>query len=404
MTEQITDTDDAHKSPVIQAVEDSPCQGNAVSLTEAGRARINDVLNRHLGAGLHPGAGVAVYLDGNLVFDMVRGMKSNRRPEPVGERTLFRIFSCSKPVAAAALWVLKDRGELEWDDPVARHWLEFGANGKGSVTIEQVLTHRAGLPSAPAGLGWFDFSDWGRMVDAMEDAELQYEPGTRIEYHEHTYGWLVGELVARISGMPVNRFFEEEALRPLGMNNTWFVLPGSEIDNVSPVTAMPESEHDLFAMSVNDENSYTALFPAGNCFSTAGDMARFYDVLTAGGMVGDARWLSEQTVQEVTSCWADVTDEETGRRRRMGLGMRLAEGEFDKFGTAGEASTFGHGGFGSCETWGDPALKVSAAYLTNGLQSREADDQRQYEMSSAIRQAAGEAVELDQPTSSEEMP
>ena len=163
--------------------------------------------------------------------------------------------------------------------------------------------------------------------------------------------------MARISGMPVNRFFEEEVLRPLGMDDTWFVLPDSKIDIVSPVTAMPESEHDLFALSVNDENSYTALFPAGNCFATASDMARFYDVLTAGGMVDDVRWLSEQTVDEVTSCWADMTDEETGRRRRMGLGMRLAEGEFDKFGTAGEGSTFGHGGFGSCETWGDPGTQ-----------------------------------------------
>ncbi len=381
----------------------SPEPADPVRLTEAGRARIAGVFERHLGEGLHPGAGVAVYIAGNPVLDMVGGMKSDRHPGPVDENTLFRVFSCSKPLAAAALWVLKDRGELEWDDPVARHWPEFGANGKGAVTIEQVLTHRAGLPVAPAGLGWFDFADWGRMVYAIEDAELQYEPGTRIEYHEHTYGWLVGELAARISGMPVNRFFEEEVLRPLGMNDTYFVLPDSEIDNVSPVTAMPESEHDLFAMSVNDENSYTALFPAGNCFATAGDMARFYDVLTTGGMVGDLRWISEQTVDEVTSCWADMTDEETGRRRRMGLGMRLAEGEFDKFGTAGEASTFGHGGFGSCETWGDPALKVSAAYLTNGLQTREADDQRQYEMSSAIRQAADEALALSNSPLSEEL-
>lgn len=365
-----------------------------VSLTDVGEARIAEVFYRHLGEGLHPGAGVAVYLGGDLVFDLVGGMMSERHAAPVDGDTLFRVFSCSKPLAAAALWVLKDRGELDWDDPVARHWPEFGANGKGGVTIEQVLTHRAGLPNAPAGLGWFDYPDWGRMVMGIEDAELEYEPGTRIEYHEHTFGWLVGELVARIAGMPVNRFFEEEVLRPLGMNDTWFVLPDSEIDNVAPVTAMPESEHDLFAVSVNNESSYSALVPAGNCFATARDMARFYDVLAMGGAVGDERWLSEQIVEDVTSCWADMTDPETGRRRRMGLGMRLAEGEFDKFGTTGEASTFGHGGFGSCETWGDPALKVSAAYLTNGLQTHEADSQRQYEMSSAIRQSAAEAVEL----------
>ena len=404
MTEQMKGSNDGGQVALelLERVEEiSPDDQGPVSLTDAGRAWVAEVFYRQLGEGLHPGAGVAVYLDGDLVFDMVGGMMSDRHPEPVDGGTLFRVFSCSKPLAAAALWVLRDRGELNWEDPVALYWPEFGANGKGCVTIEQVLTHRAGLPNAPAGLGWFDYPDWGRMVDAIEDAELEYEPGERIEYHEHTYGWLVGELASRISGMPVNRFFEEEVLRPLGMNDTWFVLPDSEIDNVSPVTAMPESEHDLFALSVNNESSYCALVPAGNCFATARDMARFYDVLAGGGATGDEQWLSEQTVEEATRCWADMIDPETGRRRRMGLGMRLAEGEFDKFGTTGEASTFGHGGFGSCETWGDPVLKVSAAYLTNGLQTHEADSDRQYEMSSAIRQAAEEVVELSNPDSSE---
>ena len=375
-----------------QSREASPNGQGPVSLTDVGKARIAEVFNGHLGQRLHPGAGVAVYLDRNLAFDMVGGMVPNRYASPVDGDTLFRVFSCSKPLAAAALWVLKDRGELDWNDPVVRHWPEFGANGKGRVTIEQVLTHRAGLPNAPAGLGWFDYPDWGRMVMAIEDAELEYEPGTRIEYHEHTFGWLVGELVARISGMPVNRFFEQEVFRPLGMSGTWFVLPDSEIDRVAPVVAMPESEHEQFAESVNNENSYSALVPAGNCFATARDMARFYDALAGGGVSGGVRWLSEQTVEEATRCWADLTDPETGRRRRMALGMRLSEGEFDKFGTAGESPTFGHGGFGSCETWGDPQLKVSAAYLTNGLQTHEVDSQRQYEMSSAIRQAAEEAI------------
>ena len=123
------------------------------------------------------------------------------------------------------------------------------------------------------------------MVMAIEDAELEYEPGTRIVYHEHTFGWLVGELVARNFRDACQPVFEEEVLRPLGMNDTWFVLPDGEIDKVAPVTAMPESEHDLFAVSVNNESSYSALVPAGNCFATARDMARFYDVLAMA-----ARW------------------------------------------------------------------------------------------------------------------
>ena len=132
-----------------------------VSLTDVGKARIAEVFNRHQGQGLHPGAAVAVYLNGNLAFEMVGGMVPNRYASPVdGGDTLFRVFSCSKPLAAAALWVLKDRGELDWNDPVVRHWPEFGANGKGRVTIEQVLTHR-GRPSERArGSGVFDYPDW----------------------------------------------------------------------------------------------------------------------------------------------------------------------------------------------------------------------------------------------------
>ncbi len=373
----------------------TPLQPDSVSadLTDTGKAMIREVFNRHLGNGLHPAAGVAVYLRGNLVFEMSGGRTLGRQDSPVDRNTLFRVFSCSKPLAAASLWVLKDRGKLQWDDPVAKHWPEFGSNGKERITIEQVLTHRAGLPSLPPGIGWFDFADWGRVIAALEDAAPEYEPGARIEYHEYTFGWIVGELAARISNKPVNHFFEQEVLNPLGLDDTWFVLPDGESGRVARVQAMPGTEHELFAQGVNDENTYSALVPAGNCFAPARDLARFYDALTADGVTSrGARWLSEETVQEVTRCWADLVTPETGRRRRVGLGMRLAEGEYDKFGTNDPGPTFGHGGMACCESWGDPQLKLSAAYALTGLQLREVDVQRQYEMSSAIRQAAAESV------------
>ena len=126
---------------VEETTTDSP---DPVSLADAGRARIAEVFNRQLGEGLHPGAGLAVYIGGNLVLDMVGGMMSERHPEPVSGNTLFRVFSCSKPVAAAALWVLRDRGELEWDDPVARHWPEFWRKREGNCD------DRAG-PDPPGG-------------------------------------------------------------------------------------------------------------------------------------------------------------------------------------------------------------------------------------------------------------
>ncbi len=360
--------------------------GAGGTLSPSGALHVREAFNRHLDEGLHPAAGVAVYLRGELAFEMYGGATLGIAGAPVRRDTLFRIFSCGKPLAAASLWALKDRGEINWDDPVARYWPEFGANGKSRVTIEQVLTHRAGLPRLPADIGWFDMGDWGRVVTSLEDAEPEYEPGERVEYHEHTFGWIVGELAGRISEMPADRFLRE-ALSPLGLEGTWFVLPDEESGRVARVQAMPDSDLDGLAQALNDENTYSALSPGGNCFSMARDVARFYDALAAGGMAGGERWLSEETVQEVTRCWVDSVDAETGRRRRMGLGLRLAEGEFDRFGSNGAGTIFGHAGMASCESWGDPELGLSAAYLTSGLQPDEVDSRRHYEMSSAIRRA-----------------
>ena len=196
------------------------------------------------------------------------------------------------------------------------------------------------------------------MVMAIEDAELEYEPGTRIEYHEHTFGWLVGELVARISGMPVNRFFEQEVFRPLGMSGTWFVLPDSEIDRVAPWSPCRSRNMSSSPRALTTKTRTRRSFRPATALRPPGTWRASTTRWPEAGVSGGVRWLSEQTVEEATRCWADLTDPETGRRRRMALGMRLSEGEFDKFGTAGESPTFGHGGFGSCETWGDPQLKV----------------------------------------------
>ena len=156
MTEHKLDGDNVSQAALelLERVEEiSPNETGPVSLTDDGRARVAEVFSRQLGQRLHPGAAVAVYLNGNLVFDKVGGMPSKHHSAPVDGDTLFRVFSCSKPLAAAALWVLKDRGELDWNDPVAHHWPEFGANGKGRVTVEQVSRTGPAFRTRPRGWG-----------------------------------------------------------------------------------------------------------------------------------------------------------------------------------------------------------------------------------------------------------
>ena len=154
------------------------------------------------------GASVAVYHRGRLVVDLWGGVRS-RNGDPWTRDTLAMCFSTTKGVTATCAHVLADRGELEYDERVATYWPEFAQNGKAAITVRQVLSHSAGLHRFGTIVDHASrILDWEYMTDALARAKPAYEPGTKAGYQAVTFGWLVGELVRRISGIPIDEFLQ----------------------------------------------------------------------------------------------------------------------------------------------------------------------------------------------------
>jgi CubicO group peptidase (beta-lactamase class C family) len=358
-------------------------------ISDTARSTIEAEFRRQIEIGLHPAASLTVMAGGAGVFNMTH-VEDGGPAAQASAGALFRVFSCGKPLVAACLWVLKERGKLSWDDPVARHWPEFAREGKGGVTVRHVLTHQAGLPTTPEDLrDRRHVADWGRCVDAMERAPLEYAPGSRVQYHSVTFGWLAGEIIARISGRSFNDFFEDHVAAPLGLRDTRFRLPARLADRVVRLKEMPGFETPGIADTYNDPRSYQVVFPAGGCISTSYDLARFYAALTGGGKVDGVPWLKPETVAEVTALAAEGVDPSNGSFQRRTLGLAMAGLAPNTYGADAGSLAFGHGGLGTSVTWGDPANGLAVAYLTSGLQPDAVNRARLRDMSAAVRRALG---------------
>lgn len=337
--------------------------------------------DRQLETGLHHGAQLAVYVDGDLVVDFAGGMTGPDGSETTPE-TRHLVFSCTKPFAGAGLHQLVEQGELDYDDPVVEHWPEFADEGteKAQITVRQVLSHTAGIP-----FGEFDdhpekWGDWDAVVAAMEAIEPTFEPGTRPAYHTINYGWLVGELIRRCSGQPVEEYVAENVFEPLGMDRTGIGLREDEPNDVATLSGYEEFDRcrevdegledpaAAYAAAFNQDAIQRAVIPAANGISTARDMARFYASLANGGSLDGTRLLDESTVDEATTTHAETESDGTlSRPARYGLGVWTGGLAADMFGAASRERMFGHAGLGSCFGWGDPDLNVGFALVTNGI-------------------------------------
>ncbi|HEX7757991.1 MAG TPA: serine hydrolase domain-containing protein, partial [Caulobacteraceae bacterium] len=162
------------------------------------------------------GAAMAVYHRGVLVADLWGGFANRARTRPWRRDTLVNVWSATKAVTATAVAQLVDRGRLSYDDAVASVWPEFGAAGKGAVTVAQVLSHQAGLPGFAEPTSIEDQFDWQGCVAKLARQAPAWPPGTASSYHAMTFGWLAGEIVRRVDGRSLGRYVAEEIAGPLG--------------------------------------------------------------------------------------------------------------------------------------------------------------------------------------------
>ena len=358
--------------------------------------KVEDLFNEQIANGTHPGAAVAAYYHGELVLDLVGGVADQTKGRKVQKDSMFMMFSCTKPLGAACIHLLWERGKFLWDDPVVKHWPAFGKNGKDKVTIRQVLTHTSGFPITPKELATPEkIHDWNACVAAMENITPQYEPGKQLAYHALNFGWMVAELVHRIDGRMFDRFLRDEITGPLGMKDTYVGLPASEEGRVCRVHEMPGAvnravaspdaalQGDSLIVLGNTPLVHQSVQPAAFGIASARDMARFYAMYVGLGQVGGVRVMKPETVGGAVTKQLEGTTPQ-GMLQKRALGHVL---EAVTYGVNPSPRSFGHGGAGTTVGWGDPDSGLAVAYLTNGYQENTANQKRLQAMSQAIRDA-----------------
>lgn len=361
--------------------------------------RLERLFENQAAQGFHHGAQLAVYHEGEQVQDLTTG-ETGPDGQPVTSDQRFVLFSMTKPLTGACIHQLVEAGELAYDTPIVEYWPEFdrGDEGKAAVTVRHVLSHQAGVPVGEFDLRPNEWTDWDAAVDAMEEISLQFEPGTAGAYHLMNYGWILGELVRRVTGTTIGQYLRTNVLDPLGMTDTYLGLPPEIDDDVATLVGFepfdrcrdPNPERSLntadSAARFNREDFHQAEMPAGNAVGTASDIARFYACLLNGGELDGTHLLEPETIAEATSVQIDVEEDLVrGIPVRYALGFARAGTHVDKYGTLAPPSTFGHGGLRSSVGWADPEVDLAFCAVTNGIRDRYEHQLRMNELSDAVR-------------------
>jgi CubicO group peptidase (beta-lactamase class C family) len=364
--------------------------------------QIESAFETHIEAGLHHGAQLVVYHEDDLVLNLAGGTTGSDGNETTPDRKHV-LFSCTKPYAGVALHQCVEEGWLEYDDFVRTHWPEFADENeeKAAITVRHVLSHQAGLHQTEFDADFENWSDWERAVKAMEAAELTFTPSETAAYHALSYGFLVGELVRRASGRPINEFLEERVFAPLEMADTDLGIPEDEPDTTATLAGFEPGERarsmdaglDAFsnaeaAALFDQEEIHRAVIPAASATGSARDMARFYACLANGGELDGERILEESTIESMTTEQAAVERDATlGVPRRYGMGFVLGGSPWGKFGTTSPSRVFGHGGLGSIVGWADPEDEIAFSYVTNGIRDEFEHSLRMNALADAVRAA-----------------
>jgi CubicO group peptidase (beta-lactamase class C family) len=353
------------------------------------------------------GAAVAVFHHGELVVDVWTGAR-DAAGSPWERETMATSFSTTKGVVATVVHRLVDRGELSYDDPVVDHWPEFGSAGKNQITLRHLLTHQAALhpirslvPSAETML------DWDRMVEILADAEPVWPPGTRSGYHALTFGWLVGEVIRRVTGLTVNEAVQREIVEPLGLDSMFIGLGTEQRERAADLLFDDKAERRMSqliarlqrferyepfieALVVDDmidlfrsHRVHDGEIPAANGVFAARDLARMYAALATPESFEGPALVSADTMREATAIPGSGRDAVIGFPMRWRLGYHLAAT------TAGVLPNgFGHFGFGGSGAWGDPDSGLAVAMVLNQVAGTPVGDTRLLRIGGAAVRAA----------------
>ena len=314
--------------------------------------------------GTTPACQLAVGRDGEVVCYETFGAAT--------DESRFAVFSATKPIVASAIWRLIGEGLLDVARPVAHYIPELATYGKEVVTVEQVMLHTAGFPNAP--LDAVEGADPVTRVKRFTEWELEWEPGTRFEYHGASAHWVLAELIERCTGLDFRDAIEARICEPLGLPRL-LGIPEEEQDDVIDGVIAGDPAAAPVTLDVRDLNRpavRAAGVPGGGGIMTAATMARFYQALLRNpDGIWDAAVLADAKTN--VRCTYDDPLMNVPCNRTLGLVLAGDDGlhqmRYGMFGAANSPGTFGHAGAFCQVAWADPATGVSFAFVKNGLQT-----------------------------------
>jgi CubicO group peptidase (beta-lactamase class C family) len=340
--------------------------------------------------GLHPAIALCVRRRGQIVLERAIGHLRGNAPSdppdvrrvPIRYDSLFNIYSAAKAVTAMLVHLCDERGLLHLDDPVAEYIPEFAQQGKAGVTIRHILTHRAGIPAVPGQrIDGNMLADSAQLLDLICRAKPLSVAGRRLSYHALTGGFVLAEVVRRVSGRDLRTFFADEVRQPLGFRSFDYGVAPAHVFEVAenaftgappvpPYKWMLERSlgvdiHEAARMS-NDPRFLTALVPSANLVGTAEESSRFFEVLLRGGELDGKRIFDRRTVRRAVAeqSYLEV-DSFLGAPVRYGMGFMLGGDWFSLYGSHSPRA-FGHIGFTAVAVWADPERDISVGLMTSG--------------------------------------
>jgi CubicO group peptidase (beta-lactamase class C family) len=360
----------------------------------AGFEPVRTAFEKNFAAHGEVGAAVHVTVNGSAVVDLWGGSADAAGTRTWQPDTLVNVWSTTKGWLALGMHMLADRGMLDFEAPVARYWPEFAQKGKCGVLVRHILTHTAGLPAPSMKVPNEAIYDWGAMIHALEHSELFWPPGTQCGYHAATFGWLNGEVLRRITGMPVGEFLRSQIAGPLGADamiglsraeqeRTAETIPPHFLETVvfrlvtalgGRAKAMAFNNPPRPTKMVNTARWREAEIPSSNGHASARGLARMYAPLALRGKVDELRLLSEAAVELAGREQIHSWDVVTGTLARRTLGFTLPSPEL---GDPLPLTAFGHPGMGGSIGFADPPRRLAMGYVMNkmimGFDSRYAE-------------------------------
>ncbi|HUI47222.1 MAG TPA: serine hydrolase domain-containing protein [Acidimicrobiia bacterium] len=376
--------------------------------TATGFEQVRDAFAANFAKQLEIGASFSAYHCGEKVVDLWGGIADTASGRPWDERTLALVFSTTKGATAVCANKLAQDGALDVSAPVTDYWPEFAAGGKTGIPVSFLLSHQAGLAWVDGEMTLEQALSWDPVVDALARQVPHYAPGSQHGYHATTYGWLVGEVIRRVSGRSVGTYFHDEVAKPLGLD-FWIGLPEQEEPRVAPLVGgladpliTEDPEVGAFVDSVmgpdtvlgkalfapggafagpdvwNSRALHAAEVPAANGIGDARSIARMYAACI--GPVDGVRILSEEQLQRATTRLTTGNDTVLlDMDMQFGLGFMLRSGLIE----LGGPRSFGHFGAGGSMGWADPEAELAFGYVMNRMDMGLAGDTRSYDLVNA---------------------